>query len=116
MQTRSFLDFSRAESGFRSWQRADVNWQARAARGSGVGGGPKGTRTAYFYGGGFYPFGRSWGGSFAPTKRCKIAPPPPTPCISLNPFDPCPSTPPEPTPSPAAFGGIAVPGQPRPTR
>jgi penicillin-binding protein 1A len=116
MVTRSFIDFSQAEAGIRAWQRADIGWQARAARGSGVGGGPKGTRTAYFYGGGFYPFGRSWGGSFVPTKKCKIAPPPPTPCISFDPFNPCPSVPPEPTPTPTlgAPGGGGPVRTPRP--
>ena len=100
MVTRSFVDYSRAESGFKSWQRADQNWEVRAARGPGVGGGPKGTRTAYFYGGGFYPFGRTWGGGgFAPTRLCPIGPPPPpTPCVSTDPASPCPS--PEPTPPP----------------
>ena len=55
----------------------------RAAPGSS--GGPKGTRTAYFYGGGFYPFGRSLGrhGS-PPTKKCPLAPPEPTPCVSTS--------------------------------
>ena len=75
-------------------------WQARAARGPGVSGGPKGTHTAYLYGGGFYPFGASWGGRFAPTKNCKLAPPPPTPCVSIDPFNPCPSAPPEESPPP----------------
>src|SRR6185312_316509 len=94
--TRSFIDFSNVESGYRSWQRADIAWQARAARGPGVSGGPKGTHTAYLYGGGFYPFGASWGGRFAPTKNCKIAPPPePEPCVSIDPFNPCPTAPPE---------------------
>ncbi|MEO5964796.1 MAG: transglycosylase domain-containing protein, partial [Candidatus Limnocylindrales bacterium] len=81
MVTRSFIDFSKVEAGFKSWRRADVLWQARAARGVGVAGGPRRTRTAYFYGGGFFPFGRTWGGSFAPTRTCPIAPPPPTICI-----------------------------------
>jgi hypothetical protein len=96
------VDYSRAESGFKSWQRADQNWEVRAARGPGVGGGPKGTRTAYFYGGGFYPFGRTWGGGgFAPTKLCPIGPPPPpTPCVSVDPASPCPSTEPTPPPGP----------------
>ena len=99
--TRSFIDFSNVESGYRSWQRADIAWQARAARGPGVSGGPKGTHTAYLYGGGFYPFGASWGGRFAPTKNCKIAPPPePTPCVSIDPFNPCPTAPPEESPTP----------------
>ena len=35
MVTRTFIDFSNVESGFRSWQRADIGWQARAARGAG---------------------------------------------------------------------------------
>ena len=96
----SFIDFSNVESGYRSWQRADIGWQARAARGPGVSGGPKGTHTAYLYGSGFYPFGASWGGRFAPTKTCKLAPPPPTPCVSIDPFNPCPSAPPEESPSP----------------
>jgi membrane peptidoglycan carboxypeptidase len=101
MVTRSFVDYSRAESGFKVWQKADAAWQARAARGAGAGGGPKGTRTSYFYGGGFYPFGRTWGGGgFAPTKKCKLAPPEPTPCVSVDPLMPCPST--EPTPPPEA--------------
>ena len=110
MQTRSFIDFSQVEAGFPAWQKADIAWQARAARGPGVVGGPKHTHTSYFYGQGFFPFGMSWGGSFAPTKKCSVVPvtPPPTPCISLNPFAPCPSAPPPgpttipaPTPSPS---------------
>ncbi len=101
MVTRSYVDYSRAETGFKSWQRADAGWQARAAHGPGAAGGPKGTRTAYFYGGGFFPFGRTWGGGgFAPTKMCPIGPPPPPPpCVSTDPASPCPSTEP-PTPSP----------------
>ena len=104
MVTKSFVDYSKAESGFKAWQKADANWQARAARGPGTGGGPKGTRTAYFYGSGngisWYPFGRSWGGAFAPTKKCPIGPPPPTVCVSTDPASPCPTLPPEPTPTP----------------
>ena len=109
METRSYVDYSRAEAGFRSWQRADLGWEARAARGSGAAGVPKGTRTSYFYGGGFYPFGRTWGGGgFPPSKNCPIGPPPPTPCVSIDPLNPCPSPsaspppegPPTPTPKP----------------
>jgi len=99
MVTKSFVDFSAAEAAYPGWQKADNGWQARAARGVGVSGGPKRTRTAYFYGGGFFPFGRSWGGGFAPTKTCPLAPPPPTTCVSTDPLSPCPSI--EPTPSPA---------------
>ena len=101
METRSFIDYSKAEPGFKTWQKADAAWQARAARGTGVRGGPKGTRTSYFYGGGFYPFGANWGGKFAPTKKCPIGPPPPTVCVP-TPDVPCPSISPEPSTPPAA--------------
>ena len=37
----------------------------RAAKGPGVKGGPKKTRTSYFYSGSFHPFGATWGGKFA---------------------------------------------------
>jgi len=105
-ETRAFVDYSKVDSAWPSWQKADIGWQARAARGAGVGGGPKGTRTTYFYGGfpAFYPFGRSWGGSFAPTKKCTVIPvtPPPSLCVSTDPFSPCPSDlPPTPTPTPS---------------
>jgi membrane peptidoglycan carboxypeptidase len=79
--TRGFFNLSEIESNFPNWQRANANWGARAARGSGVGGGPKGTRTSYFYNGAFAPFGRTWGAKFAPTKQCPIAPPPAPPTI-----------------------------------
>jgi len=97
MVTKSFIDFSQVEAAFPAWQKADIGWQSRARTGSGVAGGLKHTRTAYFYGTGFFPFGRTWGGSFAPTKKCAIVPvtpPPPTPCVSLDPFSPCPTAPP----------------------
>jgi membrane peptidoglycan carboxypeptidase len=103
MVTRSFLNFSQVEAGFKAWQRADAAWQARAARGPGVSGGPKHTATAYFYGTGFFPFGRTWGGRFVPTRTCTvvpIAPPPPPQCIPNDPAFPCPSDVPTPTPQP----------------
>jgi membrane peptidoglycan carboxypeptidase len=109
--TRSYVDYSRAETGFKSWQRADAGWQARAARGAGAAGGPKGTRTSYFYGGGFYPFGRTWGGGgFAPSRACPIGPPPPTPCVSTDPLAPCAT---EPTPRPPSPGPTKT---PKPTK
>jgi penicillin-binding protein 1A len=74
--TKGFFNLSEVESNFPNWQKANANWGARAARGSGVGGGPKGTRTAYFYNGAFAPFGRTWGARFAPTKECPLAPKP----------------------------------------
>jgi membrane peptidoglycan carboxypeptidase len=102
METRAFIDFSQAEAFNKRWQKADIAWQARAARGAGVAGGPKRNRTAYFYGGGFYPFGTSWGGRFAPTKECPEAPPPPSVCVP-DLFTSCP--PPEETPNPGGNGG-----------
>jgi membrane peptidoglycan carboxypeptidase len=102
-ETLSFIDFSQAEAAWPTWQKADIAWQARAARGPGVSGGPKNTRTAYFYGSGFTPFGATWGGQFAPTQLCPIAvvTPPPTPCVSYDPSFPCPTDlPPTPEPLP----------------
>jgi membrane peptidoglycan carboxypeptidase len=101
--TRAYLDLSKVEGGPRSWQRANANWLARAARGSGVAGGPKRTRTSYFYGGGFYPFGRTWGGGgVPPSKECPLAPPPtPAPCVPDF-FTSCP--PPEPSGDPGDQG------------
>jgi len=100
MKTVGALDFSQVEAAYPAWQKADNGWTKRAARGSGVAGGPKGTRTAYFYGTGFYPFGRTWGGIFAPSQLCPLAPPPtPPPCDPLGLFCPPPSGPPTPTPS-----------------
>ena len=95
------LDFSQVDADFPNWQRADNGWVKRAARGAGRVGGPKSTHTSYFYGQGFFPFGRSWGGIFAPSELCPLAPPPTeVPCD--NPFGlfcPPPSGEPVPTPS-----------------
>ena len=35
MVTKAFIDLSKAESGIKRWQKADLAWQARAARGPG---------------------------------------------------------------------------------
>jgi membrane peptidoglycan carboxypeptidase len=99
MVTSTFIDLSKTEAAFPAWQKSNKAWQARAAKGAGIAGGPKRSRTAYFYGGGFYPNGRSWGGQFAPTKPCPLAPPPPSVCISFDPMSPCPSIEPSPPPS-----------------
>ena len=89
MVTRAYMDYSKIEGGPKSWVKADQAWQARASRGPGVSGGPKRTRTSYFYGGGFYPFGQSWGSSGTPPgKKCPLAPPEPTPCVPDF-FNPC---------------------------
>jgi membrane peptidoglycan carboxypeptidase len=95
-ETIGVVDFSNVEAAFPTWARFDRAWAKRAARGPNVAGGPKGTRTAYFYGGGrpgFFPFGRTWGGRFAPTELCQPPAPPPPPCDPLLIF-PCPSPPP----------------------
>jgi membrane peptidoglycan carboxypeptidase len=77
---RTYVSWAYAEADHPSWLRANLAWQARAARGAGVAGGPKGTRTAYFYGGGFFPFGRTWGATgSAPGGQCPIGGPPPPP-------------------------------------
>jgi membrane peptidoglycan carboxypeptidase len=91
---RGFFDISEVDSNFPAWQKADRNWASRAARGAGVRGTSKGTRTAYFYSGQFRPFGASWGAPFAPSRKCPLAPPPEPPvCVPL--LDPtCPPPPP----------------------
>ena len=80
-----------------TWQKADRNWAARAARGAGVRGTSKGTRTAYFYGTGFFPFGRSLGRAVraeqALPARARRAAARSAPAARS---DPCPGLPPEP--------------------
>jgi membrane peptidoglycan carboxypeptidase len=71
MVTKSVLDFSQAEPSQPQWQSYTQGWAQRAAKGPGVAGGPKHTRTSYFYSGGFHPFGATWGGSFKPTDVCQ---------------------------------------------
>ena len=53
--SEGFFNMAEVEAGHDAWQKADRNWANRAAKGVGVRGGSKGTRTAYFYGSGFYP-------------------------------------------------------------
>ena len=118
MVTQSFLDFSQAEPAFPAWQKADIAWQKRAAKGINVYGGPKHTATMYFYQTGkygFLPFGRTWGGPFAPTDTCTIVPPSPTICFSLDPFSPCPSLEPPPTPVPTPSHGNGGGQSPKPS-
>ncbi len=98
MVTKGFMNLSDADAGWPQWQKYDRAWAARAARGVGVRGGPKGTPTAYFGFGGFFPFGATWGAPFPPTKKCPIG---------------------GPTPSPLPSGGelpSALPGLPEPTK
>ena len=101
MVTKGFMDLSGVDAGWPQWQKYDRGWAARAARGVGVRGGPKGAPTAYFGFGGFFPFGATWGAPFAPTKKCPIGGPSPTPPPTESPF-PTGSLPaaPEPTKKP----------------
>jgi membrane peptidoglycan carboxypeptidase len=103
-QTKGFVTFNNVEPNFPVWQRYDRAWAARAAKGPYVRG-PQGTRTIYFYNGAFQPFGSSWGGAFAPTKKCEPLPPSAPPCEPSF-FLPCPSP-------PGGPGG--PPGKPTPT-
>jgi membrane peptidoglycan carboxypeptidase len=120
MVTRTFLDFSQVETRFPTWQKYTQGWAARAARGVGVSGGPKKTRTMYFYNLSFHPFGATWGGRFKPTQVCSPVPvvcPPegglPTPEPSV--IVPC--VPPQPTPGTSQGPGPTPtkPGKPKPT-
>jgi hypothetical protein len=111
--TKGFFDLNEVESNFPSWVKANKSWAARAARGSGVRGGPKGTRTAYFYNGAFTPFGRSWGAPFMPGKLCPKYTPPvycdptfpfPNPFATPQPdCIPRPTQPPDPQRTPRPF-------------
>lgn len=99
-ETRMFLDFSDAEPQFPEWQKYTQEWAERAARGVGVRGGPKKTRTMYFYNLSFHPFGATWGGRFKPTEVCSSRP------------QPCP---PEGPPTPDASGNVIPCFTPEPT-
>ncbi|MEK6720225.1 MAG: transglycosylase domain-containing protein [Chloroflexota bacterium] len=125
MVQRGFLDFSSAEPNFPKWLPFTLEWASRAARGVGVAGGPERTRTTYFYNTRFAPFGKGWGGTFAPTELCQPLPPPqcdaqgntdptfppivgsfgpeitpePTPCLTPEPTQEPPPGGPTPTPN-----------------
>jgi membrane peptidoglycan carboxypeptidase len=103
-----YLDFSQVEPGFPTWQPFTEEWASRAAKGPGVAGGPERTRTTYFFDGFLLPFGKTWGGTFAPKDVCQPVSqcsgngngggppgPLPTPCPT-----PAPSGNPGPTPTP----------------
>ncbi len=109
-RVRGFLDLSGVESEFSSWAKYNQGWISRAARGSGVAGGPERTRTTYFYESGVWnPFGSTWGAPFPPRKTCKIpeATPTPLPSEEPSPSDsiPPPTPTPAPTPKPGGGGG-----------
>ncbi len=104
-QTVGVLDFSNVESAFPAWNEADRNWAARAAKGSGVGGGLNDGITSFFYNPWYHPYGSTWGAGFKPTKTCSTQPTPsPTPSfLPGESFPPGESLPPgaSPTPIPA---------------
>ena len=113
--TKGFLDFSTMEPQFPQWQQYTQGWAQRAAKGSGVRGGPKNTPTVYFFDGFLVPFGRTWGGSFAPTQVC-TALPPPTCGPAGPPGFPFATPPPCETPGPSGTAGPTGPhGRPTPT-
>jgi membrane peptidoglycan carboxypeptidase len=128
MVKKGFLDFSGVEPRFPAWQAFTQEWAARAARGAGVSGGPEKTATIYFYNNSFAPFGKTWGGTFAPTAVCApLEPPICEPGTSFDPFaTPDPSGAPlptpcvQPTPEPSdggggGGGGGGGPGKPTPS-
>ena len=105
--TRGFLDLSRVESAFPLWQEANRGWIERAKQGPGVRGGPKGTRTTYFYNLGYHPYGSTWGAPFPPTETCVPAPSPLPPDTPFPPDTPLPTDAPQakhtPKPRPTAI-------------
>ncbi|NJD27629.1 MAG: hypothetical protein FIA92_04965, partial [Chloroflexi bacterium] len=100
-----FLDFSNVEPAFPAWQKYTQGWASRAAKGPGVRGGPKRTLTQYFFDGSLVPFGRTWGGKFAPTEVCTSVPPPCPPGNGGNPFETLPPGCETPAPEPTNGGG-----------
>ena len=101
MVTRTFIDFSNVEAGFRSLAArrrrvAGARGPRRRRRRAGRRAPTRPTSTAAASTRSA-PRGAA---RFAPTKTCQLAPPPPTPCVSIDPFNPCPSAPPEASPPP----------------
>jgi len=116
-----FLDFSNVEARFPNWQPYTQGWAARAARGAGVRGGPENTLTSYFYNNSFAPYGKTWGGAFAPTEVCApLEPPICDPGTSFDPAaspapTPCLEPTPEPTPRPSNGNGGGGKASPSPS-
>jgi membrane peptidoglycan carboxypeptidase len=114
--SKEYLDFSKVEPRFPQWQRYTEGWAERAAKGPGVHGGPKRNATSYFLDGALVPFGRSWGGKFAPTDVCTAVvpcatdhgPPTPEPTIIIPCITPEPTLP-GPTPTKPGNGHSPLP-------
>jgi hypothetical protein len=116
METRMFLDFSGVEPRFPEWQRFTQGWAERAARGPGVRGGPKRTRTMYFYNLSYHPYGATWGGRFKPTEVCQsLQPCPPEPLPTTAEGLPIPCFTPEPEPTKSDPGNGPPTKEPGPT-
>jgi hypothetical protein len=97
-ETRGFLALEGVEAGHPDWQRANLDWIARAKQGIGVAGGPDPnvkTETSYIFNRSWRPYGRSWGAPFPPTDSC-TAVPSPSPSVSPS-LEPTFSPTPEPT-------------------
>jgi membrane peptidoglycan carboxypeptidase len=122
--TLPFLDFSQVEPRFPTWQPFTQDWAARAAIGPGTVSASVDlpTKTSYFYNNAFAPFGKTWGGQFAPTAVCTpVGPPPCAPGTSFDPFatpdpfgvvplpTPCVEPTPSPLPTDPGTGGIPTP-------
>ena len=116
----------KVETSFASWMTADRDWLRRAGRGPGTVGGPDRTRTAYFYAGGFHPYGSSWGalvggscGGPSPSPSCFVLPTPDANGV-IPPFAPPapagsePAALPCPTASPSAVPSESAPVEPSP--
>ncbi|HEV8516341.1 MAG TPA: transglycosylase domain-containing protein [Candidatus Limnocylindrales bacterium] len=105
-EKKAFLNLDTVESAFPVWQKANKEWAKRARKGPGVSGGPKGTKTSYFFNGAFHPFGATWGAPFPPSEKCEPMPSPtptptPTPTATPTPTEePTPSPTPKPTKTP----------------
>ncbi|MEX2548150.1 MAG: transglycosylase domain-containing protein [Chloroflexota bacterium] len=83
-ETKGFLALEGVEAGHPDWQRANLDWIARAKQGPGTPGGPDPevkTKTSYIFNPGWTPYGKSWGAPFAPTDSC-AALPSPSPSVS----------------------------------
>ena len=91
------LDFSHVEENFPNWGKYTRGWVKRASRGARASravqrarGRPTSTAASIF------PYGRTWGGIFAPTELCTNPEPTPEPCGLLF-GRPCPTDNPRPS-------------------
>jgi membrane peptidoglycan carboxypeptidase len=111
MVQKPFLDFSVVEPRFPEWQPYTQGWAQRAAKGPGTRGGPKNNLTSYFDDFFFNPFGKTWGGAFAPTEVCQAVVPPTCGPGGGQPVETGPTPEPCPTPAPTPTKG----GKPTPS-